>query len=132
MRMLWGIRTYSAAPGVFSFTGSFTNDPLADFLLGLPAQVQRGAHVFKDAVSWSHAEYVQDDWKLSRRLTVNLGLRYEIEPPFALKGGRNTVFRYGQQSTLVPGLPQGMVVVGDAGVPAGVIDTDTHKIGPRV
>jgi hypothetical protein len=132
MRMHWGIRTYSAAPGIFSFTGTFTNDPLADFLLGLPAQVQRGAHVFKDAVTWSHAEYVQDDWKVNRRLTVNFGLRYEIEPPFALKGGRNTVFRYGQKSQLVPGLPEGMVVVGDPGVPASVVDTDLHKLGSRV
>ena len=132
MRSHWGIRTASAAPGSFSFTGAFTNDPMVDFLLGLPSQLQRGTAIYKDHVSWSGGFFVQDDWRLNRTLTLNLGLRYEINGPYASKDKRGTVFRPGQQSTVIPGLPVGMVAIGDKGVPPGTYRTDLNNVAPRV
>ena len=132
MRSHWGIRTASAAPGSFSFTGAVTNDPMLDFMLGAPSQLQRGTAIYKDHVSWSGAIFAQDDWRVSRHLTLNLGLRYEIDGPYASKDKRGTVFRPGQQSTVVPGLPPGMLAIGDNGVPPGTYRTDLNNVGPRI
>jgi hypothetical protein len=132
MRSHWGIRTASAAPGSFSFTGAFTNDPIVDFLPGLPSQLQRGTAIYKDHISWSGAFFVQDDWRISRNLTLNLGMRNEINGPYASKDQRGTVFRPGQQSTVVPGLPARMVAIGDAGVSPGTYRTDLNNLAPRV
>ena len=132
LRSHWGIRSFFQAPGVFTFSGASTRDPMVDFMLGLPAQVQRGSGIYKDHVSWSRAVFVQDEWKVLPRLSLSLGLRYEVNEPYASKDARGTVFRPGQQSTLVPLLPLGMVVIGDEGVPKGTFKTDTNNFGPRI
>jgi hypothetical protein len=68
--------------GFFDFTGYVTGNPIADFLLGLPLQTQVAnaltpGHLFNTPSSY----YVQDDWKATPKLTVNAGLRYELNPP---------------------------------------------------
>ena len=66
------------ARGVFGYTGQFTGNAFGDFLLGYPASaisgVGRGAE--DGRTTWMHS-FVQDDWRVSDRLTLNLGLRYE-------------------------------------------------------
>jgi hypothetical protein len=58
-----------------------SGSPIASFLLGLPASGSI-SHTSAPAVASSYfAGYVQDDWKLTSRLTLNLGLRYEVERP---------------------------------------------------
>ena len=78
--------------GNFIFTGTYTNDPnnpnatgdaFADFLLGYPAQTQRSvgnaqAYLRRD----NYAGYIQDDWRLTPRITISAGLRYEYFAPF--------------------------------------------------
>jgi hypothetical protein len=82
-----------AAFGSFSFTGRYTNgDPskaatpanaFADFLLGYPASTGRAtaAPTYLNYF-WRYATYIQDDWQVSRRLTVNIGLRYMVQTPY--------------------------------------------------
>ncbi len=70
--------------GVMTYSGTGTT-PLANFLMGQPANSV--AYVLQprppmDVHNWEHGYYVQDDWKLTPRLTLNLGLRYEISTPF--------------------------------------------------
>ncbi len=69
----------AAARGAFTFTGQWTGNAFADFLLGYPssAQVGIGRADERGRSTWLHV-YGQDDWKVTRNLSVNYGLRYEI------------------------------------------------------
>jgi hypothetical protein len=67
--------------GIFNFNGQYTGNAFADFLLGYAssASVSKWAELHFRA-PYSHL-FVQDDWRVSRRLTLNLGLRYELSLP---------------------------------------------------
>jgi hypothetical protein len=69
----------NAARGAFTFNGQWTGNAFADFLLGYPSagQVGIGRADEHGRSSWFHA-YAQDDWKPRSNLTINYGLRYEI------------------------------------------------------
>jgi Carboxypeptidase regulatory-like domain/TonB dependent receptor len=75
--------------GQFIFTGAYTNDGFADFLLGLPFNARGGVGSTQVYLrgNESHA-FVQDDWKAAKRLTLNFGLRYEYASPFSEKYNR--------------------------------------------
>ncbi len=69
-----------SARGAFTYTGQFSGNAMADFLLGYPARATAGVggRGAEDArTTWLHL-YAQDDWRLRDNLTVNYGLRYEI------------------------------------------------------
>ena len=65
---------------------------LADFYLGLPNFVGTAAGLDLRERESYHAIYVQDDWKVSPKLTVNLGLRWDVQFPFSELGGQMTGF----------------------------------------
>ena len=82
----------AAAARRLRMNGNFTDDPsgavagsgnsMASFLLGLPALTTRGNHlVWPGMRTWELAIYLQDDWRVARWLTLNLGLRYEVFTP---------------------------------------------------
>jgi len=66
------------ARGAFSYTGQFTGNAFADFLLGYPTSAVSGIGRGSEdgRTNWIHL-FAQDDWRVRRNLTVNLGLRYE-------------------------------------------------------
>ncbi|HWZ98656.1 MAG TPA: carboxypeptidase-like regulatory domain-containing protein [Candidatus Dormibacteraeota bacterium] len=72
---------FGQTQGGFTFDGSFTGSDFADFLLGDAKQYQELAVQDKglwNNVSW--AAYIQDNWRATRRLTLNLGLRWDGVP----------------------------------------------------
>jgi hypothetical protein len=77
--------------GQHQFNGQWTAGPgsrgfaLADALMGLPRSIQASIDIFDPNFRNSHAmPWIQDDWKIARTLTLNLGLRYEwLGRPFA-------------------------------------------------
>ncbi len=81
----------SPGPGQFNFDGNFTTEvvnnkgvsgtgvPWGSFLLGYPASVGRDlVNTFPDVRRYMNGFYVQDDWRATSSLTLNLGLRYEL------------------------------------------------------
>ncbi len=119
------------ARGQFIFTGAFTQssnpgvpsgDPFADFLLGFPQQTRRSVGPNQGYLR-QHAfgVYVQDDWHVHPRLTLNLGLRYDYVAPYS--EARDNLLNL-DYSTL-PAPPR-LVRTKRA------VDPDTNNFSPRI
>jgi len=113
--------------GQIVFNGGLTpNFPgataLQDFLTGSPASGQFLLNpVFTTTGLNRYAGFVQDDWRISRRLTLNLGLRYEFEPP--------QVDAHNAFGNFDPNTPSGMVQQANGNA---LYSTDKRDFGPRV
>ena len=80
---------------------------------------------------WGFASFATDEWRATSRLTVNAGLRYEIINPNTEIHDRLNAFVPGQQSTVRPDAPIGLLFPGDAGIGKGIAHTDDKGFGPR-
>lgn len=114
------------------FRATFTGNAAADFLLGLPSVVEQIAEDTNHPRTTEYGLFVQDDWTVSPRLTLNLGLRWDPYLPFVDETDRFSQVRPGQQSTVFPTAPQGVVFPRDAGVPRSVIERKLWNLGPRL
>ncbi|HZP00169.1 MAG TPA: carboxypeptidase-like regulatory domain-containing protein [Terriglobia bacterium] len=76
---IWGIKrqdNFATPEGSFSFSGVHTNDPVADFLLGLDSSFSQNNTRLRGYFRYHQSEsYIQDDWRVRPRLTLNLGVR---------------------------------------------------------
>ena len=88
IRRQFSIVQSASSRGTFTFNPSSTNSPavlnngFGNFLLGDPVTVNRAASLYTPGYrSWEPGFYVQDDWRVNGRLTLNLGLRYDIFAP---------------------------------------------------
>ncbi|MDZ7639619.1 MAG: TonB-dependent receptor [Bryobacterales bacterium] len=88
MRVQNNIFNIRSEIGNYGFNGRFSGDAIADFLLGSASSYDWSSRIQVDLRSWNTAAFVQDDWKINNRLTVNLGLRYEVTTPFLDKRDR--------------------------------------------
>jgi hypothetical protein len=127
--------------GTFSFTGTKTQikggtapqkaqykgNATADFLLGLPNTMNQDTPDTALDNSWYTGLYVQDDYHVIPRLTVNLGLRYDLQTPPTDPLDREDTFVAG-----VPSAPLGMLFPGDPGVGRGVIPARKMHFSPRL
>jgi hypothetical protein len=121
-----------AANGFFVFAPFPTNNPFANFLIGAPVVFfQAGGDFHRGLRSFDIGGFVQDQWRISRKLTVNYGLRYEINSPFAEIRDRLNEFAPGQQSTVHPEAPRGILFPGDTGVAKRIIDIYYKGLMPR-
>ena len=120
------------ASGNVQFTGAFTRNALADFMLGRAATFRQNNGTNRHFSSWNWHNFVQDDWQVHRRVTLNLGLRYELNTPFVSLNDDLQTFRFNQQSQVIPKAPLGLQFVGDAGIPRGAVETDKNNFAPRI
>jgi hypothetical protein len=134
------IRNQFRRAGHFQFAGnttSGTGNTLADFLLGQLSQFDQGTGEYKDYVVTYGSGFVQDDFRVSNRFTLNLGARLESTPPWHEKEGRIERFTLSDyqnnvHSTMFPQAPRGETFRGDAGVPEDGTDPSVFNFGPRV
>jgi len=75
----------------YGIPGVFTGDSIGDLLLGLPESVQLNTVPTVQQLQRAFSYFAQDDWKLSRTLTMNLGLRYEYTTPFYGNGTNRNI-----------------------------------------
>ena len=106
---------------------------IADFLFGQPVVfLQGGGNFSRHLRGQAFNLYAQDTWKLTRKLTVNYGLRYEVPSPYTETHNYMNLWIPGRQSVVYPTAPEGLLYPGDPGVPRGLIPTDRAAWAPRV
>jgi len=120
--------------GEFDFYSTGSGNSLADFLLGLPTTLTQYPQAPSNIRSKSYYGYLQDEWRLSRRFTLNLGIRYEYNSPKEDTEGRTFSVIPGvtTPSIVFPNAPIGMLFPGDPGAPSGVNFPDTKNWAPRI
>ena len=126
-------RSFFETMGDFTFSGIISGNAAADFLLGKAQSMTVASPVLEQAgVQMNIYYFVQDDWRITPRLTVNLGLRYELPLPWVHPENYWGTLRLGEQSQVIPTAPAGMVFPGDPGVPRGLVQTDENNVAPRL
>ncbi len=109
----WG-GIYPHGLGIFNFTGRYTGDAFADFLLGFANDSQRGpAYQWGNFNEKRFGAFFQDDWQLHRNLTLNLGVRWDVETPYTEKNSR--------QDNYIPELNSLVTFSGTDKFPDGVV-----------
>lgn len=120
--------------GNFSFDANFTNDPtgrtpgsgnsIASLLIGYPSATTQNVLLINPGLrTWEFGWFAQDDWRITRRLTLNIGVRYDVFTPFTEVRGRLA------NADLQTGT---MLIPGQNGVSAtGNLKTDWKQFAPR-
>ncbi|MGB6474720.1 MAG: TonB-dependent receptor [Candidatus Sulfotelmatobacter sp.] len=122
-----------ATNGFFVFSNFPYSDGFASFLSGDPVVfLQGGGNFAREIRDRALDAYGQDTYKVSSRLTLNLGLRYELPFPSTERNNEVNLFVPGAQSQVLPNAPAGLLYPGDPGVPAGLIPTQKTAFAPRV
>lgn len=121
--------------GIFNFQTSgptTTNVPGADFVTGSVSSMEQDAPYHALMNFFYGAGFFQDSWKMTPRFTANLGIRYDVQQSPVESSNLTTALVPGQQSTLVPSAPKGVLFPGDAGIPRGIAPTEWGHVSPRV
>jgi hypothetical protein len=144
-----GSISYSGRYTASTSTGSNGNG-FADFLLGFPnSGTALSGNAIEEARSTWYGLFVQDNWRAGRKLTLNLGLRYDLMPPFYDKGDRLAAIDLAGKRVVVSssdghigagsdfaryatGFPLPFVTSEEAGWPRSLVKTDKTNIAPRL
>lgn len=124
--------------GTFVFTGQYTGNALADFLLGYPAS---------SSLAWGNADkyfrenwmddFVNDDWRISSGLTLNIGVRWDYQGPVSELYNRLVNLNVGPDFTSAPPVcataaPGCTLLAGEAGLPNTLLRANYHELQPRI
>jgi hypothetical protein len=143
-RLMVGYDQGSNQNGIFNFQNNFyTDESFADYLLGMPQSATGGlgsispsfGGVAKYSIGTRYQGFFQDDWKLTNKLTLNLGVRYEVFQNWRgrlanFDLGTNRQLLAGQNRYYEPGI--GLVQTNSPALPERPIATDSNNFMPRV
>jgi hypothetical protein len=131
--------------GSTEYSSTFTGQPYADFLLGIPSTMRRAAPAIQpDSRHADWALYITDEWKMTPSLTLTAGVRWDIRAPWYEANDRMAVFDVGAGNVVVPDgglanvspfIPKSYVNVveaSQAGLPSNLVKTDWNNFAPRV
>jgi len=120
--------------GNMQFTGSETGNPSADFLLGKFNSYRQVTGLTSRLRQNLPALFAHDDFRISRRVTLNLGIRWEPYNGYISEDQQMMLFlpQSGAQSTAFPKAPQGLLFPGDIGLPDSIIGSRMNNWAPRV
>jgi Carboxypeptidase regulatory-like domain len=149
--------TFIASPGTSGSNDIGYGNGYADYFLGVPSTYVQGAAQGEYDRNTAFYTFAQDSWKIKSNLTLNYGLRWELNTPFYDTENRLQTFRPGQITTQYPcwiftagsesvynpgdcgpnssqssTFPTGLVFPGDKGVPNGLTSTDYKAFAPRI
>ncbi len=125
-------RNYDDANGAYIFDGSETGLDFADYLIGAPVNFTQASQQLLDSRDKYFGAYAQDSWRVTPKLTMNYGLRYEIMTPWYDTQNKLETVIAGEQSQVFPTAPTGLVVPGDPGVPRTLAPIQYHNFAPRI
>lgn len=133
-RGIGDVRNNFRASGQWNFNGvaPFTTDSLADFMVGQHNSLVQGIGEFRDTRFNRYVLFVSDDFRASRRLTFNLGIRWEPFLPYWDLENRLAVWHPGKRSQRYPNAPPGIAYAGEPDLPRGAINARHGYIAPRV
>ena len=115
----------ASGEGAFTFNTTPSSFPLANFLEGNPYTVARDLqYATPNFRTWEPSAYIQDDWRLRRWLTLNLGLRYDILTPDTEAHGFISNTDPATASVIIPGV--------DGGSASAGVKTDYTSVAPRL
>lgn len=122
-----------ASNGFFVFAPvPIVGNAFADFLIGQPVVfLQGGGQLSRGLRATNYNLYVQDSYKPTSRLTLNIGLRYELPQPYSEIHNETALFEAGAQSKVMPSAPAGLLYPGDPGVGPGLIPREYRAFAPR-
>jgi len=135
------IRNTDLENGSFNFTTDVSNIAMANFLLGYQHTFSQTSGDYSDSRENPLGFFAGDKWKLSPRLTLTYGVRYEPQQVMKEIWGRIEQFRpdayaAGVHSTVIPSAPAGLFFVGDSynsmAVPDRGESGDWNNVAPRV
>ena len=123
--------------GTFTFNGSSSGNALADFLLGRPSDFMQSNPQQENERYYYLGLYLQDAWKVTSRLSVNAGIRWEPYFPEHDHFDRGSHFEpawftQGVKSTVYSNAPAGVLFPGDKGMPDANTNTRLNQWAPRL
>ncbi len=126
--------------GAFTFNGQYTGNPIADYLLGIPSTAGGAAGSSRSNYRSNFLGlFVQEDWRVNQRLTLNLGLRYEYGAPWHEQSNQEGFFdpttgliTYNKLPAGIPPALNGLYNTREGVVPAGILQPDRNNLAPRV
>ena len=138
------VRVYNNLVNTFTMSGQFTfgagtalsGSNLSDYMLGAASAFLQGGGEFKRLTGTLWSLYVQDNWRVNQKLTLNYGLRWDPYFPYTEKDGRVVCFAPGQKSQRFPNAPLGLLYGGSNADPGCPSQTgsypDRSNFGPRL
>jgi hypothetical protein len=124
--------TLNSARPNFTFNGTYTGNAIGDLLLGDVYSTSVSAVQLITILQYVYSGYAQDDWKISRKITLNYGLRYEVPTPFVEAHNRQSNFVLDSGPCyfqIVLATQAGMC---NAGIGGALVRTDTNNFAPRL